>query len=45
MQQKLTYFGMYARGEPMRMLLAHAKVSYEDDRMDFAEFGKRKAAG
>ena len=45
MQPKLTYFGVYARAEPMRMLLAHAKVSYEDDRMDFAEFGKRKAAG
>merc|ERR1739838_58836 len=30
---KLTYFNLRARGEPARILLAHAGVSYEDERL------------
>lgn len=32
---KLMYFGVYARAEPIRMLLNLAKVKYEDDRVSF----------
>ena len=45
MSIKLTYFGLYGRVEFSRMLLAHAKVSFEDERLDGATFGARKAAG
>ena len=42
---KVIYFGVYGRAEFIRMLLTHAKVSFEDERLDFAAFGARKAAG
>ncbi len=42
---KLTYFGVYGRAEFSRMLLAHAKVAFEDERIDRETFGARKAAG
>ena len=46
MALKLSYFaGVYGRGESIRMLLAHKKVQYEKDDMDFPTFGARKAAG
>ena len=40
---KLTYFGVYARAEPVRMLLAHAKVEFEDERITFEQWGALKA--
>jgi hypothetical protein len=40
---KLTYFGVYGRAEPIRILLAHAKVDYEDKRITFEEWGALKA--
>ena len=42
---KFVYFGVYGRGEKVRILLAHAKVAHEDERIDGAAFGARKAAG
>ncbi len=42
---KLTYFNFYGRAEFSRMLLAHAKIDYEDERLDFSLFRNRKAAG
>ena len=42
---KLIYFDIYGRAEMIRMLLWHAKVTFEDDRMSFEQFGERKAAG
>ena len=43
---KLIYFeGLYARAESTAMMLAHARVQYENERLGFEEFGKRKAAG
>lgn len=45
MSIKIHYFGMHGRAEPIRMLLSHAKVEYEDLRFSFEEFGKAKAEG
>ena len=42
---KVTYFGIYGKAEPIRMLLAHAKVTFEDERLDSETFGAKKAAG
>ena len=42
---KLIYFGVYGRGEKLRVLLSHAKVEHEDERLTFESFGPRKAAG
>ena len=42
---KLIYFPLYGRGEMIRMLLAHKKLDYVDERISFEEFGKRKADG
>ena len=42
---KVIYFGVYGRVEFIRMLLTHAKVSFEDERLDGPAFGARKAAG
>jgi len=39
---KLWYFDCYGRAEPIRMLLALAKVPYEDIRFEFPEFSKLK---
>ena len=33
--KKLVYFDGYARAEMLRVLLSHAKVKYEDDRIPF----------
>jgi len=39
----LTYFGVYARAEPIRMLLNHARVDFEDRRISFEEWGALKS--
>jgi hypothetical protein len=44
----LEYFGIYGRAEPLRMLLTHAKVPFNDKRYAFPDDGswaKRKADG
>ena len=40
---KFSYFGVYARGEAIRMTLAHAKAPYEDDRINFEQWPSRKS--
>jgi len=40
---KLIYFGAYARAEPIRMLLNHANVQFEDVRISFEQWGTLKA--
>ena len=42
---KLVYFGIGGRAEPIRLLLTHAKVEFEDIRLTFPEFGELKAKG
>ena len=42
---KFIYFGVYGRGEAIRMLATHAKVPFEDERLSGEQFGPRKAAG
>ena len=39
---KLTYFPAYGRAEPIRMLLNHAKVPFEDKKISFQEFAELK---
>ena len=45
MSYKLIYFPLAARGEAVRMALAHAKADWTDERITGEEFGPRKAAG
>jgi glutathione S-transferase len=37
-QYKLTYFNVRAVAEPIRLLLAHAKIEYEDDRVEGSDW-------
>ena len=39
---RLSYFDIYARAEPMRMLLSHAKVEFEDHRISQEEWPSQK---
>ena len=42
---KLEYFGVHARGLPLRMALQYGGANYEDVKLDFPTFGANKAAG
>jgi len=42
---KYIYFGLYGRGEKVRILLAYKGIEYIDERIDGPTFGGRKAAG
>lgn len=39
---KFTYFGGMGRGELSRLILAHAGVAYEDDRITFQQWPELK---
>jgi hypothetical protein len=41
---ELIYFGGYGRAEPIRMLLAHAQVKYDDVRITFEQFAEMKSS-
>ena len=41
----LIYFDLYGRAEPMRMLLTHAQVQFEDKRISQEEFVQMKESG
>jgi len=42
MSLKVYYFDVYGRAEPIRMLLSHAKVPFEDVRLQAEDFAKLK---
>ena len=42
---KLEYFGPYGRADPIRFLLYHAEVNFDDVAISFEEWGERKASG
>ena len=42
---KLHYFPLYGRGEPIRMLLDHAGVKFEENKISFADWPALKASG
>jgi glutathione S-transferase len=39
---KVYYFDMYGKGEPIRMILTHAKVEFEDVRISHADWPTQK---
>ena len=42
---KLHYFPLYGRGEPIRMLLDHAGVKFEENKITFADWPALKTSG
>ena len=40
---KLEYFGPFGRADPIRFLLYHCEVDFEDVTVSFDEWGQRKA--
>ena len=42
---KLTYFGIYGRAEPIRILFDHANVKFEDNRIGFPDMAELKKSG
>ena len=42
---QLLYFDVYGKAEPVRIMLNHAKVAFEDVRMTGEQFQARKTAG
>ena len=42
---QLLYFDVYGKAEPIRILLNHAKIAYEDVRMTPDQFKEKKIAG
>ena len=42
---KLLYFDVYARAEPIRVMLNFAKIPFEDVRLTGAEYKELKASG
>ena len=42
---KLMYFPIMGRAEPIRMLLTHAQVEFEDERVSFEAFNHMKEDG
>ena len=42
---KLEYFGPYGRADPLRFLLYHAEVDFEDVTVSFEDWGQRKTSG
>ena len=42
---KLYYFNVFARAEPIRMMLSYAKVPFEDCRIGFDAMNAMKAEG
>eukprot|EP00351_Strombidinopsis_sp_SopsisLIS2011_P003679 CAMPEP_0116876892 /NCGR_PEP_ID=MMETSP0463-20121206/8750_1 /TAXON_ID=181622 /ORGANISM="Strombidinopsis sp, Strain SopsisLIS2011" /LENGTH=202 /DNA_ID=CAMNT_0004523783 /DNA_START=28 /DNA_END=636 /DNA_ORIENTATION=- len=45
MPAKLYYFDLYGRAEAIRMILTHAKVEFEDVRLNKEQFGEMVASG
>ena len=42
---QLLYFDIYGKAEPIRMLLNHAKIAFEDVRLTPEQFREKKEAG
>ena len=42
---KLVYFNLMGRAQPIRFLLAHKGIQFEDVRLSFEEWNAAKAAG
>ena len=45
MPAKVYYFDIYGKAEPIRMMLTHAKVEFEDVRFNGEQFKEAKESG